>query len=134
MVRLTARMPSIPRFCARPNDGSTEAAPPVLPGCDLSLRILFPNPLSFGFHAFSKDTVDRRLIARPLSPQPVQRVHVRPQANRHYSREMRDQSQAFDIVHNYANGLFDEVFCNEISGPGVWWPGPISGSPMNYSG
>jgi len=47
---------------------------------------------------------------------------------------MRDQSQAFDIVHNYANGLFDEVFCNEISGPGVWWPGPISGSPMNYSG
>jgi len=54
--------------------------------------------------------------------------------SRHYSREMRDQSQAFDIVHNYANGLFDEVFCNEISGPGVWWPGPISGSPMNYSG
>ncbi len=56
------------------------------------------------------------------------------QISRHYSREMRDQSQAFDIVHNYANGLFDEVFCNEISGPGVWWPGPISGSPMNYSG
>jgi len=47
---------------------------------------------------------------------------------------MRGQSQAFDIVHNYANGLFDEVFCNEISGPGVWWPGPISGGPMNYSG
>jgi len=47
---------------------------------------------------------------------------------------MRDQSQAFDTVHNYANGLFDEVFCNEISGPGVWWPGPISGGPMNYSG
>jgi len=47
---------------------------------------------------------------------------------------MRDQSQVFDIVHNYANGLFDEVFCNEISGPGVWWPGPILGSPMNYSG
>jgi len=39
----------------------------------------------------------------------------------HYSREMRDQSQAVDIAHNYANGLFDEVFCNEISGPGVWW-------------
>jgi len=54
--------------------------------------------------------------------------------SRHYSREMRDQSQAFDTVHNYANGLFDEVFCNEISGPGVWWPGPISGGPMNYSG
>jgi len=52
----------------------------------------------------------------------------------HYSREMRGQSQAVDIVHNYANGLFDEVFCNEISGPGVWWPGPISGGPMNYSG
>jgi len=52
----------------------------------------------------------------------------------HYSREMRDQSQTIDIVHNYANGLFDEVFCNEISGPGVWWPGPISGGPMNYSG
>jgi len=52
----------------------------------------------------------------------------------HYSREMRGQSQAFDIVHNYANGLFDEVFCNEISGPGVWWPGSISGGPMNYSG
>jgi len=47
---------------------------------------------------------------------------------------MRGQSQAVDIVHNYANGLFDEVFCNEISGPGVWWPGPISGGPMNYSG
>jgi len=47
---------------------------------------------------------------------------------------MRDQSQTIDIVHNYANGLFDEVFCNEISGPGVWWPGPISGGPMNYSG
>jgi len=47
---------------------------------------------------------------------------------------MRDQSQAIDIVYNYANGLFDEVFCNEISGPGVWWPGPISGGPMNYSG
>jgi len=47
---------------------------------------------------------------------------------------MRGQSQAFDIVHNYANGLFDEVFCNEISGPGVWWPGSISGGPMNYSG
>jgi len=28
----------------------------------------------------------------------------------HYSREMRDQSQAIDIVYNYANGLFDEVF------------------------
>jgi len=54
--------------------------------------------------------------------------------NPHYSREMRGQSQAVDIVHNYANGLFDEVFCNEISGPGVWWPGPISGGPMNYSG
>jgi len=52
----------------------------------------------------------------------------------HYSREMRDQSQTVDIVHNYANGLFDEVFCNEISGPAVWWPGPISGGPMNYSG
>jgi len=52
----------------------------------------------------------------------------------HYSREMRGQSQTVDIVHNYANGLFDEVFCNEISGPGVWWPGPISGGPMNYSG
>jgi len=52
----------------------------------------------------------------------------------HYSREMRGQSQAFDIVHNYANGLFGEVFCNEISGPGVWWPGPISGDLMNYSG
>jgi len=52
----------------------------------------------------------------------------------HYSREMRDQCQALDIVYNYANGLFDEVFCNEISGPGVWWPGPISGGPMNYSG
>jgi len=52
----------------------------------------------------------------------------------HYSREMRDQSQAVAIAHNYANGLFDEVFCNEISGPGVWWPGPISGGPMNYSG
>jgi len=47
---------------------------------------------------------------------------------------MRGQSQAVDIVHNYANGLFDEVFCNEIFGPGVWWPGPISGGPMNYSG
>jgi len=47
---------------------------------------------------------------------------------------MRDQSQTVDIVHNYANGLFDEVFCNEISSPGVWWPGPISGGPMNYSG
>jgi len=35
---------------------------------------------------------------------------------------MRDQSQTVDIAHNYANGLFDEVFCNEISGPGVWWP------------
>jgi len=57
-----------------------------------------------------------------------------PRVSRHYSREMRDQSQAFDTVHNYANGLFDEVFCNEISGPGVWWPGPISGGPMNYSG
>jgi len=55
-------------------------------------------------------------------------------ANPHYSREMRDQSQAIDIVYNYANGLFDEVFCNEISGPGVWWPRPISGGPMNYSG
>jgi len=55
-------------------------------------------------------------------------------ANPHYSREMRDQSQTVDIVHNYANGLFDEVFCNEISSPGVWWPGPISGGPMNYSG
>jgi len=32
---------------------------------------------------------------------------------------MRDQSQAVAIAHNYANGLFDEVFCNEISGPGV---------------
>jgi len=52
----------------------------------------------------------------------------------HYSREMRDQSQAVDIVYNYANGLFDEVFCNEISGPGVWWPRPISGGSMNYSG
>jgi len=52
----------------------------------------------------------------------------------HYSREMRDQSQTVDIAHNYANGLFDEVFCNEISGPGVWWPRPISGGPMNYSG
>ncbi len=61
-------------------------------------------------------------------------LNTSPGASRHYSREMRDQSQAFDIVHNYANGLFDEVFCNEISGPGVWWPGPISGSPMNYSG
>jgi len=40
--------------------------------------------------------------------------------NPHYSREMRDQSQTVDIVHNYANGLFDEVFCNEISSPGVW--------------
>jgi len=39
--------------------------------------------------------------------------------NPHYSREMRDQSQAVDIAHNYANGLFDEVFCNEISSPGV---------------
>jgi len=57
-----------------------------------------------------------------------------PPASPHYSREMRGQSQAVDIVHNYANGLFDEVFCNEISGPGVWWPGPISGGPMNYSG
>jgi len=47
---------------------------------------------------------------------------------------MRDQSHAVDIAHNYANGLFDEVFCNEISGPGVWWPGPISDGPMNYSG
>jgi len=55
-------------------------------------------------------------------------------ANPHYSREMRGQSQAVDIVYNYANGLFDEVFCNEISGPGVWWPGPPSGGPMNYSG
>jgi len=55
-------------------------------------------------------------------------------ASPHYSREMRDQSQTVDIVHNYANGLFDEVFCNEISSPGVWWPGPISGGPMNYSG
>jgi len=59
-------------------------------------------------------------------------VGLRPSP--HYSREMRGQSQAVDIVHNYANGLFDEVFCNEISGPGVWWPGPISGGPMNYSG
>jgi len=58
----------------------------------------------------------------------------RIEANPHYSREMRDQSQTVDIVHNYANGLFDEVFCNEISSPGVWWPGPISGGPMNYSG
>jgi len=55
-------------------------------------------------------------------------------ASLHYSREMRDQSQAVAIAHNYANRLFDEVFCNEISGPGVWWPGPISGGPMNYSG
>jgi len=55
-------------------------------------------------------------------------------ASPHYSREMRDQSQTVDIAHNYANGLFDEVFCNEISGPGVWWPRPISGGPMNYSG
>jgi len=58
----------------------------------------------------------------------------RPVSSPHYSREMRDQSQTVDIVHNYANGLFDEVFCNEISSPGVWWPGPISGGPMNYSG
>jgi len=58
----------------------------------------------------------------------------RRQTNPHYSREMRDQSQTVDIAHNYANGLFDEVFCNEISGPGVWWPRPISGGPMNYSG
>ncbi len=63
-----------------------------------------------------------RARTRRLSPSP------------HYSREMRDQSQTVDIAHNYANGLFDEVFCNEISGPGVWWPRPISGGPMNYSG
>ncbi len=31
-------------------------------------------------------------------------------ASPHYSREMRDQSQAVDIVHSYANGLFGEVF------------------------
>jgi len=60
----------------------------------------------------------------------MNRIAVNP----HYSREMRDQSQAVAIAHNYANGLFGEVFCNEISGPGVWWPGPISGGPMNYSG
>jgi len=59
------------------------------------------------------------------------RLHI---PSPHYSREMRDQSQTVDIAHNYANGLFDEVFCNEISGPGVWWPRPISGGPMNYSG
>jgi len=32
---------------------------------------------------------------------------------------MCGQSQAVDIVYNYVNGLFDKVFCNEISGPGV---------------
>jgi len=31
-------------------------------------------------------------------------------ASPHYSREMRDQCQTVDIVYNYANGLFDEVF------------------------
>jgi len=60
----------------------------------------------------------------------MNRIVVSP----HYSREMRDQSQAIDIAHSYANGLFDEVFCNETSSPGVWWPGPIWGRPMNYSG
>jgi len=64
----------------------------------------------------------------------LKQVGERLRSSPHYSREMRGQSQAVDIVHNYANGLFDEVFCNEIFGPGVWWPGPISGGPMNYSG
>jgi len=62
------------------------------------------------------------------------RIEANEAVSPHYSREMRDQSQTVDIAHNYANGLFDEVFCNEISGPGVWWPRPISGGPMNYSG
>ncbi len=61
-------------------------------------------------------------------------ILARGASSLHYSREMRDQSQAVAIAHNYANRLFDEVFRNEISGPGVWWPGPISGGPMNYSG
>ena len=69
---------------------------------------------------------------RPVWERSQEQVRTRP--NPHYSRETRDQIQAVDIVHNYENGLFDEVFCNEISGPGVWWPGPISGGPMNYSG
>ena len=51
--------------------------------------------------------------------------------NLHNSREMCGRNQAIDIVRNYANGLFDEVFCNEISGPVIWWLGPISGGPMN---
>jgi len=70
----------------------------------------------------------------PLPPGNWQKLAEQREFSPHYSREMRGQSQAFDIVHNYANGLFDEVFCNEISGPGVWWPGSISGGPMNYSG
>jgi len=69
-------------------------------------------------------------MIRGRPPLPAAALRAGP----HYSREMRDQSQTVDIVHNYANGLFDEVFCNEISGPAVWWPGPISGGPMNYSG
>jgi len=71
--------------------------------------------------------------ATSLLPKPVDAARV-DTLSPHYSREMRDQSQTVDIAHNYANGLFDEVFCNEISGPGVWWPRPISGGPMNYSG
>jgi len=69
-----------------------------------------------------------------LQPPSWMALGTNPDPSPHYSREMRDQSQAVAIAHNYANGLFDEVFCNEISGPGVWWPGPISGGPMNYSG
>jgi len=77
---------------------------------------------------------DGMAVALPSSTDwPWCRVRT-DRASPHYSREMRDQSQAVDIVHNYANGLFGEVFCNEISGPAVWWPGPISGGPMNYSG
>jgi len=52
--------------------------------------------------------VDKSLVAcRPTIWQTAQLngIAISP----HYSREMRGQSQAFDIVHNYANGLFDEV-------------------------
>jgi len=46
--------------------------------------------------------------------------------NPHYSREMRDQSQAVAIAHNYANGLLDEVFAMKslaqvFGGLGRFW-------------
>jgi len=107
---------------------------PMVPGEGDVTEAARTMELVAGVASAARREIASRVVLNRVRPATALSRHAAAEASPHYSREMRGQSQAVDIVHNYANGLFDEVFCNEISGPGVWWPGPISGGPMNYSG